>query len=107
MKIGLLEHHQDPSESPRLISAAKANRLLHEFKIAVHITPRLIKLTIAKSWTVVRAWLRDSVDVSKELRTMDAVQEQAELGRARAQNPNGAMFNFGRWPSADQRTVSA
>jgi hypothetical protein len=106
MKIGLLEHHQDPSETPRIISTAKARRLVYELKIAVHITPRLIKLTVAKSWSIIRAWLRGSfIEAQKASRAVDARAEQLNQLQARAKHPDGTCFNFGRWPSADQRTL--
>jgi hypothetical protein len=106
MKIGLLEHHQDLSETPRTITAAKAWRLVNEFKIAVHVTPHLIKLTIQKSWSVVKGWLRGTLEqVQSSQRGADAQTEKAQQLQARAQHPNGSLLNFGRWPSKDQRTL--
>lgn len=106
MKIGLLEHHQDPSETPRIITAAKARRLVHEFKIAVHLTPHLVRLTVKKSWATVKSWLRGTwADVQTANQAVDAQVEKAQQFQSRILHPHGARLNFGRWPSADQRTL--
>jgi hypothetical protein len=106
MQIGLLEYSQNLSDKPRLITRAKAARLVGEFKVAVHRTPYLIQLTIQKSWSVVKGWLRGTLEqVQSSQRGADAQTEKAQQVQARAKHPHGSLLNFGRWPSKDQRTL--
>jgi hypothetical protein len=105
MRIGLLEAHQAHDETPHLITNSKAQRLVHELRVAIHLTPTLIQLTVKKSWSVVKSWLAISAEQRKqaaehELAYADFVKQM----KARATFPDGAEYGFAQWPSKDQRT---
>lgn len=106
MRIGLLEFHESPSDSPQhFITGVKARRLVEELCVATHISPHVVKLIVAKSWSVVKSWLALGREQHERgLRAVDARQEEIAQRNARISDPNGAQHGFSRWPSPDLRT---
>lgn len=105
MRIGVLEFHQSPSDSPKhFITGAKARRLVHDLQIAAERSKDTIQLVIEKSWSYIKAWLSSTREQQKAtLERERYATECAQKYEAQWQNPNGAEYGFSRWPSKDLR----
>jgi hypothetical protein len=105
MRIGLLEAHQAVSDTPHLITGKKAHRLVHELRVAIHLTPTLIRLTVKKSWSVVKGWLAVTAEQRQKAEERElAYADWVKQMRAQSTFPNGAEYGFAQWPAKDQRS---
>lgn len=109
MPVLLLEHFQSPSDSPlHKITGAKARRLVDELKWAVPRGPKVIQITVEKSWATIKQLLSYSFQAiqSADRAAADKRDDARRLLAAQA-FPDGAEYGFAPWPAKDQRSQFA
>ncbi|MCU1305211.1 MAG: hypothetical protein JWQ87_5495 [Candidatus Sulfotelmatobacter sp.] len=107
MKIQVLEFGQSDSESPKhSITSGKAKCLVDELGWAVRVSKRVIRICIAKSWSVIKTWLQTTKEQRKQAQQREEARVEWVLqNRARSIFPGGAEYGFSRWPCEDQRSI--
>lgn len=107
MKIGVLEHFQAITDSPKhFVTGGKARRLVEELRVAAKLSRDRIQITVAHAWSVVKMWLKTSrLERETAAEAADDQEQRVRQVQANILFPHGAQHGFSRWPSPDQRTV--